>query len=117
MPAIAFYHTVWGELNAAESGLRAACKANLARLAVFHPGMPTGLRLEKLQDKIIELKVSWNRQEFRLLFFYGSNKTAYIVNFFQKRTRKTPQREINLALARMREIELERTGTISRSLH
>jgi phage-related protein len=117
MPAIAFYHTVWGELNAAESELRAACKANLARLAVFQPGTPTGLRLEKVHDKIIELKVSWNRQEYRLLFFYGPNQTAYIVNFFQKRTRKTPPREINLALVRMREIQLEQSVVISRSLH
>ena len=117
MPTIAFYHTVWGDLNAAESALRAACKANLARLAVFQPGMPTGLRLEKVHEKIIDLKVSWNKQEFRLLFFYGSNKTVYIVNFFQKKTRKTPQREINLALARMREIQFEQSVVISRSLH
>jgi len=87
MPSIAFYRAVWEELNATESGWRGACKANLSRLATSRPGVPSGLRLEKVHEKITELKVSWNKQEFRLLFFYGQG-TAYVVNFFQKKQGK-----------------------------
>jgi phage-related protein len=117
MPVIAFYHVVWKDLSAAENGLRAACKANLNRLAAAKPGIPSGLRLEKVHPKITELKVSWNRQEFRLLFFYGANHTAYVVCFFQKKTRKTPQSQIDLAVARMKEIQLDQAPIISSALH
>jgi len=117
MPLIAFYRIVWEELNATESGLRGACKANLNRLAASRPGVPSGLRLEKVHEKITELKVSWNKQEFRLLFFYGPGSTAYIVNFFQKKTRKIPQAQIELAVKRMKEIQLEHATIITRSLH
>jgi phage-related protein len=114
---IAFYRLVWEELNATETGLRAACKANLARLAAAMPGTPSGLRLEKVHPKITELKVSWNRQEFRLLFFNGPNHTAYIVCFFQKKTRKTPKSEIDRAVARMKEIQLDQAAIVSSALH
>jgi phage-related protein len=117
MPVIAFYHVVWEGLNGAEDGLRGACKANLSRLAAARPGVASGLRLEKVYEKITELKVSWNKQEFRLLFFYGPGNIAYVVNFFQKKTRKIPQTQIDLAVRRMKEIQLEQTTIITRSLH
>jgi len=117
MPAIAFYRVVWEELSAAQTGLRAACKTNLDRLAGSRPGVASGLRLEKVQEKITELKVSWNKQEFRLLFFYEPNSTVYVVNFFQKKTRKIPQAQIDLAVQRMKEIQLDQTTIISRNFH
>jgi phage-related protein len=117
MPVIAFHHLVWQELHTVESGLRGACKANLDRLAATQWGVPSGLRLEKVHAKITELKVSWNKQDFRLLFFHGANKVIFIVVFFQKKTRKTPKHQINLAVSRMQEILLEQATTVSHSLH
>jgi phage-related protein len=75
-----------------------------------------GLRLEKVQAHITELKVSWNRQEFRFLFF-NQQQSIFIVNFFQKKTQKTPGSEIALAVARMREIQLGTAKPASGSIH
>jgi phage-related protein len=115
--AIAFYFLVWEELQQAETGLRAAVKAHLNRLATMQPGQASGLRLEKIGKGITELKVSWNKQEFRLLFFWGPNRTAYVVVFFKKKTAKIPPAQIDLAVKRMREVQLDQTATISSSLH
>jgi phage-related protein len=117
MPAIAFYRVVWEELSAAQTGLRAACKTNLDRLAGSRPGVASGLRLEKVQGKITELKVSWNKQEFRLLFFYGPKQHRVRCELFQKKTRKIPQAQIDLAVQRMKEIQLDQTTIINRGFH
>jgi phage-related protein len=117
MPVVGLHHLAWEDLSNAEPALRGACKANLARLATSRPGVPSGLRTEKVDPQIIELKVSWNKQEFRLLFFYGIQRLPIVVHFFQKKTRKTPKREIELAIRRMKEIQLEQTTTVSVSLH
>jgi phage-related protein len=116
MAGIAFYNLVWEELEASPSGLRGSCKAALRRLAEAQPGAPTGLRLEKLQSAITELKVSWNRQEFRLLFF-REQSVVYVVNFFQKKTRKCPPSEIARAVGRMTEIQVDQAKVLTRSLH
>jgi phage-related protein len=90
----------------------------LDRLANAQPGQASGLRIEKVHDIITELKVSWNRQEFRFLFFNGPNSTTYIVHFFQKKTQKTPAREIDLAVTRREEILLESAAaTVRRTVH
>jgi phage-related protein len=116
MNQLAWYHSVRKEVEAAETNLRAKCKAHLDRLLRMQPGMPHGLRLEKVHTLITELKVSWNKQEFRFLFFSQSH-TIFIVHFFQKKTGKTPSRDIDLALNRMREIQLERVPITRGSLH
>jgi phage-related protein len=116
MAVIAFYFRVWEDVDGSPSGLRGACKANLLRLATAQPGAPTGLRLEKVHPEITELKISWSKQEFRLLF-YREGGMIFVVNFFQKKTRKCPPSEINLAVRRMKEIQFDRTKIISPSLH
>jgi phage-related protein len=117
MPLLAFYRTVWEELSAADSGLRAACKGHLDRLARARPGEASGLRLEKVHSKVTELKISWNKQEFRLLFFHGPNHTVFVVHFFQKKTRKTPTSEINLAIKRREEVLIDQTIVTSGTFH
>jgi phage-related protein len=100
-----FYPQVWGDLQAAEPKLRATCKVHLLRLRDRQFG---GIRVEKIANSgLWELKVSWNKQEFRFLFFYGANRAINFVNFFQKKTRKTPTEEIALAIARMKEMQLD----------
>jgi phage-related protein len=95
------------ELESAETSLRARCKAHLIRLAEIQPGKASGLRLEKVAKGISELKVSWNKQEYRFLFSSIKGE-IFILVFFNKKTRKTPTSIIDLAESRMREIELDR---------
>jgi len=89
-----FYPTVWRNLLAAEPKLRAVCMVHLIRLRERNFA---ALRLEKIKDQLWELKISWNRQEFRFLFFYGKGAVNF-VNFFPKTTRKTPLSEIKQML-------------------
>jgi phage-related protein len=96
------YPGVWAQVQGGPAGLRGACAAMLDRLRLG----AANIRVEKVRSSILELKVSWGRQEFRFLFFYAPGRKIYLVNFFQKKTRKTPPSEIDLAIVRMREIEL-----------
>ena len=66
-----------------------------------------GIRLFKVTDTIWELKVTWNKQEFGFLFFYGAGGAINFVNFFQKKARKTPLNEVSLANTRMKELQLD----------
>ena len=65
----------------------------------------------------MELKLSWNKQEFGFLFYDGPNRTIYLLNFSQKKTGKIPPREIDLAINRMKEIDFENTIPVSHRLH
>jgi phage-related protein len=116
MYELGWYHSVWKEVERTDANLRARCKAHLDRLQRMQPGLPHGLRLEKVHKLMTELKVSWNKQEFRFLFF-SQGRVILIVHFFQKKTGKTPPSDIELALSRMREIQLERATIIRGTLH
>ena len=101
-----FYPQIWKDLSASDAKLRAVCKVHLIRLRERQFG---GLRLEKVTAALWELKVSWNKQEFRFLFFYGSQQAINFVHFFLKKTRKTPHKEIALATVRMKEMQLDQS--------
>lgn len=107
MIPIDWYHSVWSDLEASNEILRARCKAGLSRLQLAQPGASSGLRIEKVSKDITELKISWNKQEFRFLFFYHEGRIC-ILHFFQKKTKKTPPKEIDLAIARAKDIKLDR---------
>ena len=111
-----FYHSVWKELEGAQSGLRAVCKVHLDRLRRSEPGVRSIIRIEKITKKIIELKITWEKQEWRFLYFIGPNRVIYVVSFFSKKTRKTPLEEIRKAEGRMREIELDQATVYFGSL-
>ncbi len=53
-----------------------------------------------LGDGIYELRVNGKDIIVRLLYFYLANNKAVVTNAFIKKTRKTPKREILLALER-----------------
>lgn len=109
MAKIGYYNTVWVDLTAAPKELRGRCKAHLARLAAAQHGVASGLRIETVdrENGILELKVSWDKQEFRFLF-YRNGDIIYVVNFFVKKQPKTPLKEIQTAILRRKEIELDR---------
>jgi len=115
MLALGWYRSVWREMEALPKELRSRCKAHLDRLQRAQPGESSGLRLEKVHAKITELKVSWDKQEFRFLFFTMAH-TIFIVNFFQKKTSKTPPAEIARALSRMKEVQLDQAVIVTRVL-
>jgi phage-related protein len=116
MYTLGWHYLVWEELERTDTVLRARCKAHLDRLEKLQPGTSHGLKLEKVHTNITELKIKWNKQECRFLFFL-QNQVLYIVNFFQKKTRTTPVREIDIAVVRMRDIQLGRATIIYRTLH
>jgi len=54
-------------------------------------------------DDIWEVRVDVARNTFRLLGFYDGNDLIVLTNSFQKKTQKTPPREIDLAEKRKRD--------------
>lgn len=58
--------------------------------------------MKKLQDKLYELRIS-GKIAVRLLYTIKGGE-YYLLHAFKKKTRKTPAREIKIALDRIREI-------------
>lgn len=56
-------------------------------------------------DDIWEVRVQLAGNIFRLLGFFEGNRVVILTNGFQKKTQKTPKREIELAEARKREYQ------------
>jgi len=54
-----------------------------------------------LDDKIWELREESHTDIYRLLYFFFTGKRIIFVHGFQKKTQKTPRREIELALKRL----------------
>lgn len=46
--------------------------------------------------------------EFRVIYIAKFEKAVYILHAFQKKTQKTPKRDIDIAKTRLRELEQER---------
>jgi Phage derived protein Gp49-like (DUF891) len=55
--------------------------------------------------------------EFRFLFFHEANQAINFANFFQKKTRKIPPEEIAVAVARMKEMQLDQAIGVYRIPH
>lgn len=51
-----------------------------------------------------EIRVSIRPGEFRVLYVANLGAAIYVLHAFHKKTRKTPQRDLNLAAARYRRI-------------
>ena len=54
-----------------------------------------------LVDKLWELREESRTNIYRLLYFFATGRRIVVVHGFQKKTQKTPRREIDTALARM----------------
>ena len=109
MAKLGFYHTVLEDLERTHVDLRGRCKAFLYRLSISQLGVDSGLDIQMVDKDhgILELKIKWNKQEFRILF-YRHGGEIYVVNYFQKKKRKTPPNEIKIAISRRKDIELDR---------
>ncbi|MBK2124929.1 type II toxin-antitoxin system RelE/ParE family toxin [Fangia hongkongensis] len=60
-----------------------------------------------LQDGLFELRAKALEGIARGIFCYANGRKIVVLNVFIKKTQKTPQKEIDLALKRMKDIEHE----------
>ncbi|WP_338832838.1 hypothetical protein MHLNE_15840 [Moorella humiferrea] len=105
---IEFYETSAGKNPVAEflSSLSPREQAKIARaldlLREFGPriGMPYTKHLE---EGIWELRVPFGGLAFRLLYFVDTNRFLVVVHAFSKKTPKVPRKELDIAIARMKD--------------
>ena len=55
-------------------------------------------------DGLYEIRVQSGRDIFRIFCFFDEGKLVVIINGFQKKSQKTPKKEIKIAKSRMKEI-------------
>lgn len=55
-----------------------------------------------LEDKLYEIRVEQNTNIYRIVYFAHTGKRFILLHGFQKKTQKTPRKELNLAKVRMR---------------
>ncbi len=60
-----------------------------------------------LKDGLYELRIEWQGNIYRIFFCYDSGNIVILFNGFQKKTQKTPDREIKKAI-RLKEEYYER---------
>jgi phage-related protein len=63
-----------------------------------------------LEGKIWELREESQTNIYRLLYFFFAGRRIVFVHAFQKKTQKTPRREIEVALARLAEFTTQEGG-------
>lgn len=51
-----------------------------------------------IRDGLYELRTEWNGNIYRVFFIFDEGQIVVLFNGFQKKTQKTPQREIETAL-------------------
>jgi phage-related protein len=62
-------------------------------------------------DGLYEIRVQLGSDIFRIFCFFDQGKLVVLANGFQKKTQKTPKKEIEMALKIKAEYELEITNT------
>jgi phage-related protein len=65
--------------------------------------------VKHIEGKLYELRVESQTNIFRLLYFFASGRRIVFLHGFQKKTQKTPSREIAMAVKRMDRF-IEREG-------
>ena len=63
-----------------------------------------------IKDGIYEIRVQCGNNIFRILCFFDSNKLVILMNGFQKKTQKTPVKEVELAIKIRKEYENEKSN-------
>ena len=59
-----------------------------------------------LKDGLFEIRVKSNEGVGRVLFCYAMRYRIIILHSFIKKTQKTPQKELEIALRRMKEVKI-----------
>lgn len=58
-----------------------------------------------LKDGVFELRVKFSNDIVRILYFFCKGKIVVLSNAFVKKTQKTPEKEIELAISRKKDYE------------
>lgn len=69
--------------------------------------------VKHLQDKLWELREESNTNIYRLLYVFFTGRYIVFLHGFQKKSQKTPRREIEIALARLDRFTARTGGTPS----
>lgn len=68
----------------------------------------TYLRYIESTDGLYEVRVKFGRSLFRIFCFFDEGKLIVLINGFQKKSKKTPKKEIEVALRIQEEYENEK---------
>ena len=67
--------------------------------------------VDHVEGKLWELREESGTNIYRLLYVMGSRKRIIVLHGFQKKTQRTPRREIEIAEARLRCLQAGERGT------
>lgn len=100
------YRTVFSDFYAGcDADLKEAIDQRLAYL-LQHGNMAGAPVSKPLREGLFELRANTNRHQARFLYFFQAGKVIIVISAFLKKTRKTPQDEIDKAKRRKKAIEL-----------
>jgi len=95
-------------LASLDAGTQARFLASIEQLTVRNVAAQEPL-VRHLEEKLWELGEESRGNIYRLLYFFFSGRRIVFLHGFQKKTQKTPRREIETAVRRMRAF-VEREG-------
>ena len=93
------------EVDALPVGLRAKLLRLLATIQTYGLTEIREPHVKHLDGKLWELRVSAPEGIARAIYVTMTGRRVIVLHVFEKKTQKTPQRAISLALARMREVK------------
>ena len=69
--------------------------------------------VKSIKDGLFELRIEWQSNIYRIFFCFDEGQIVILFNGFQKKTQKTPDREIDKALKLKKEYyERKRTKDV-----
>jgi len=54
--------------------------------------------MKLIRNELYELRMSYERNSYRIFFIFDEGKIVVLFNWFQKKTEKTPRKEIDKAM-------------------
>lgn len=93
-----------GEIDRLPAGLRAKLLRLMATVENHGLEQMREPHVKQLEGKLWELRVSAQEGIARGLYVTVKGRRVVILHVFEKKSQKTPQRPIDLALARMKEV-------------
>lgn len=82
---------------------RAKVYAQIELLRVYGPCL-TEPYVKTIRSKLKELRLRIKQGQYRILFFIYTEGSIYLLHSFVKKTQKTPEQDISIAVKRMKEI-------------
>jgi phage-related protein len=107
---VVFYVTDRGEmpvldfLNGLSSKEASKCFTYIDMLVEHGNQLPSNF-VKHLQDGLWELRPEFGGQEFRLFYFVVLDDSIVMLHAIKKKSQRTPQRDVALALKRMKEVK------------